>query len=103
VIELDEPLGDEERMVIGEAGHARSQHDVARALGGGCDHDLGGGDQLPPRRVMLADPHLVIAQVVEPFDQLHVAIDGEGGILADTVKGREEDAVLHSTVGHGLS
>jgi hypothetical protein len=52
---------------------------------------------------MLADPHLVIAQVVQPFDQLHVAIDGESGILSDPVKGREEDAVLHSTVGHGFS
>ena len=67
------------------------------------DEDLGRGDQLPARRVVLADPHLVVAEVVEPLDQLHVAVQGERGVLADPVEGRQEDAELHSAVGrrHG--
>ena len=103
VVELDEALGDQERMVVGQARDARAQHDVPRALGGGGDHDLGRGDQLPPRRVMLADPDLVVAQVVEPLDQLHVAVDGERRVLPDAVERSEEDAELHAAMGHGVS
>ena len=36
----------------------------------------GDGDQLPARGVVLADPGLVVAQMVEPLDQLHVARRG---------------------------
>ena len=103
VVELDEALRDEEGVVVGQARDARAQHDVARALGGGRDHDLGGGDQLPPRRVVLADPDLVVAQVVEPLDQLHVSIDGERGVFADPVERGEKDSELHPSVSHGVS
>ena len=103
VVELDEALRDQEGVMVGQARDAGAQHDVARALGGVRDHDLGRGDQLPPRRVVLADPDLVVAQVVEPLDQLHVAIDGERRILAHPVEGRQEDTELHPAVGHGFS
>src|SRR6267143_2564443 len=53
--------------------------------------------------MVLADPDLVVPEVVEPLDQLHVAADGERRVLADAVERREEYPVLHSAVGHGLS
>ena len=65
---------------------------------GGRDEDLGRGDQLPAGRMVLPDPHLVIAQVVHPLDQLHVAVHRERGVLADLVEGREEYAELHAFV-----
>src|SRR5207245_1164070 len=58
------------------------------------------GDDLPARRVVLADPHLVEAQVIEPLDELHVAGHGQGGVLAQPVERCEEDAELHPSVGH---
>ena len=103
VVELDEAVGDEQRMVIRQAGHARAEHDVTGALGGGPDHDLRRGDQLPARGMMLADPRLVVPEVIEPLDQLHVAGEGERGILAHAVEGSQEDAELHSAVRHDVS
>src|SRR3989442_314117 len=89
--------------VVGPGRHARAQHDGAGALGGWGDEDLGRSDSLPSRRVVLADPHLVVAEMVEPLDELHVARQGEGGVLADPVERGEEDAELHARVSHGVS
>jgi hypothetical protein len=100
MVELHEPLGYQERVVIRQARHPRAEHDVPGALGGGADEDLGRGDQLPAGRVMLTDPHLVVAEVVQPLDQLHIAREGQRGILTKLVKRRQEDAELHSFVGH---
>src|SRR5262249_40190575 len=61
------------------------------------------GDQLPARRVVLADPRFVIAEMVEPLDQLHVPAEGERGILPYPVKRSQEDAELHSAMGHDPS
>ena len=102
VVELYEALGHQQRMVIGQAGHARAQHDVPCALGGSRDHQFRRGNQLPAGRVVLADPGLVIAEVIEPLDQLHVAGEGQGGIFADSMEGRQEDSKLESTMGHDL-
>ena len=63
------------------------------------DEDLGRGDQLPAGRMVLADPRLVVAELVEPFDQLHVAVHRQRGVLADPVERRQEDAELHAFVG----
>jgi hypothetical protein len=52
---------------------------------------------------MLADPRLVVPEVIEPLDQLHVAGEGERGILAHAVEGGQEDAELHSAVRHDVS
>src|SRR5438128_9431390 len=52
---------------------------------------------------MLAHPDLVVAEVVEPLDQLHIATEGQGGVLADPVKRRQEDSESHSLVGHSAS
>src|SRR6266705_1379803 len=101
VVELHEALRHQKRVVIRQARHARAEHDVTRTLGGGGDEDFRRRDQLPARRVMLAHPHLVVAEVVEPLDELHVTGESQRGVLADPVKRGQEDAEFHSLVGHG--
>ena len=71
-------------------------------LGGGGDEQLRGGDDLVARRVVLADPGLVVAEAVEVLDELEVALDGQGGVLVRRVEGREEDAEAE-TVAHEAS
>src|SRR5262249_12932717 len=101
--ERDEGLGEEEGVGVGRAGPARAEHDVPRPLGGCGDEDLRRGDQLPARRVVLADPRLVIAEMVEPLDQLHVPAEGERGVLPHPVKRSQENSEFHPAMGHGPS
>ena len=63
VVELDEALRHQERVVVGQAGDARAEHDVLGALGRGADEDLRRGDDLPAGGVVLADPGLVVAEL----------------------------------------
>ena len=44
VVELHQPVGEEPRMVVRERHHAGPEHDVAGALGGGGNEQLGAGD-----------------------------------------------------------
>jgi len=60
----------------------------------------GEGDDLSARGVVLADPSLVVAPLVETADRLEVTLEGEGGILPRWVKGREEHAEAEGPV-HG--
>src|ERR1700675_856019 len=53
--------------------------------------------------MMLADPHFVIAEVVHPLDQLHVAAEGERRVLADAMERGQEDAERHAFVCHGVN
>ena len=102
VIEQRHPVGQHEGMVVGERGHARAEPDVTRARGRGGDEDFGGSDDLEAGGVMLADPRLVVAEAVEPLDQLQVAVEGRGRVLADGVERCEEDAEAHAIGGvHG--
>src|SRR5687767_2980266 len=52
---------------------------------------------------MLADPDLVVTEVVEPLDELHVPREGQRGVLADAMERGQEDAELHAFVGHGAN
>ena len=96
VIELHHAVRDHQRMVIRQAGDARAKADVARALDGGADEHFRGRDGLPAGGMMLADPGLVVAQLVDPPDQLHVARHAERRVLADPVEGCEKDAEAHA-------
>ena len=78
--------------MIGERYHPSAEADAARAFCGSGDEDLGCGDDLSARGVVLADPSLVVAQLVETADHLEVTLEGENGILPRGVKGREEHA-----------
>ena len=69
---------------------------LLRALGGRGDEHLGRGDDLVAGRVVLADPGLVEAEVVEVLDQLEVAVDREVRVLVDGVERGEEDPATHA-------
>ena len=100
VVELDETLRHQERVVVWQAGHAGAEADMPGPLRRRGDHQLGRGDDLPAGRVMLPNPGLVVAQAVEQLDHLDVAGDGQGRVVAPAVERGEEDAELHATSGH---
>ena len=66
----------------------------------GGDDEFRGGDQFPAGGVVLADPGLVVAEVVEPLEQFHVAADGERRVLAEPVERGEEDAEFQAAMRH---
>ena len=75
---------------------------MTRPLGGDGDEDLGGSDDLGPRRVVLADPGLIPAEPVEMLDQLEVAFERQRRVLPRLVERRHEDPEAEM-VGHGCS
>ena len=91
VVEQDEAVGDHERVVVWQADDAGAEADVAGAFGRRGHEHLGRGDGFPAGAVVLADPGLVVAEVVEPLEQLEVAFQSQGGILAEPVEGSQED------------
>ena len=102
VVELHEAVRHHQRMMVRQAGHARAEANVARTLDQGADEHFRRGDGLPAGRMMLADPGLVVAELIEPFDQLHVARHGERRVLADPMEGCEKDAERQALVVAGL-
>ena len=68
----------------------------------GGDEHLRAGDQLVAGRVVLADPRLVEAESVEVHQQVEVALEREGGVLAHGVERGEEDAEAQGPV-HGAT
>ena len=83
----------------GQRRDAGAEADVLGALRGGGDEDLGRGDDLVAGRVVLAEPGLVEAEVVEVLDQLEVALERQRRVLADRVERGQEDPELQSAVG----
>ena len=100
VVEQDHAVGQDERVVVGERAHARAQADVPGPLRCHGDEHLGRGDDLVARRVVLAEPRLVEAQLVEPHHQLEVAFERQGGVLPHGVERSKEDAEVQGPV-HG--
>ena len=101
VVELNHAVDGHQRVVVGQADDAGAEADVAGALRGGGDEDLGRGDQLPAGAVVLADPRFVVTELVEPLEQLEVAVQRQRGVFPDAVEGRHEDSEVHSSVaGH---
>ena len=100
VIELHDAVGGHHRMMVGQRDDAGAEPDVAGALGGEGDEDLGRGDDLITRRVVLADPGLVKAELVEMDDEIEVALEAGGRVLLVRMKGRQEDAVPKGYLAH---
>ena len=90
VVELDHPLGDVERVVVGQADDAGAEADGVADLAGGGEEHLRGGDRLPARRVVLAAPELVEPEAVEVGHQLEVALEQQRRVLAGRVVRGEE-------------
>ena len=91
VVEQHQAVGQHERVVVGQRRHAGAQADVPGALGGGGDEHLGRGDDLVAGRVVLAEPGLVEAQLVEVLDELQVALQRQRRVLAHRMEGGQED------------
>ena len=92
VVEVDHAVGYQEGVVVGQRDHARAELDALRALGRSGDKDLGRRDRLVAIAVMLTHPRLVVAELVQPLDQLDVAPDGERRVLRRVVQRPDEAA-----------
>ena len=71
------------------------------ALGGGRDHQFRRRDYFVAGRMMLADPCLVEADLVEMFDQVDIAAQCERRIFVDGMKRREEDSGAQAVGSNG--
>jgi hypothetical protein len=103
VIELDDALCRHERMVVWQRDHAGAELDALGPLGGGSDEQLRRGDDLIAARVMLADPRFVVAELVEPFDELEVPLQRQGRVFVVGMKRRQEDTGTQAIGRHGRS
>ena len=45
--------------------------------------------------MMLSDERFFVAKLVEPFDQLHVALEAERWVFADAMEWGHENSELH--------
>ena len=85
-------FADHQRVVVRQRDHAGAEPDALGALGRRGDEELRRRDDLEAGRVVLADPRLVVAEVVEPLDQLDVATDRQRRVFVQRVERCEEDA-----------
>src|SRR5580658_2676229 len=92
VVELDGAVGEDERVVIWQRHHAGAKANVLRTLGGGGDEHFRRTDDFEASGMMFANPGLMIVQLVEMLQQLHVALQRERGIFAESMKRSQENA-----------
>ncbi len=97
VVEQNHAVGQHQRVVIRQGIHAGAELDVLGAFGGHGDHHLGGGDELEPGRVMLADPRLVEAEPVHRDDQVEITFDGQRRVLPGGMERCQEVSEAHRT------
>ncbi len=95
VVEQHDAVGHHEGVVVGEADGNGAKADVPRALCRDREEDLGCRDVLPAGGVMLAHPHLVVAEAIHVDDQVEVALQGERGVLPRVMERREEGPEAH--------
>ena len=103
MVELRHAVGDHQRLVVGQRDDAGAEPDVLGARRDVGDEQLGAGDDLVAGGVVLADPRLVEAELVEPLDELAVALQTERRVLVDGMKRRHEDAETQTRTQHGIS
>src|SRR5215469_16579860 len=88
-------------MMVGQRDDPRAEPDVARALGGGGDEQLGLPIDLVPARMVFADPRLGVIELVEPLHQLEIALHAEQRILVIGMERRQKDPRAKcSKLGH---
>jgi len=93
VIKLDHPVRNRQRIVIGQGNNTRPQANALRPLRRRRDKKLGRGNNLIARRMVLADPRLVVAQPVQMLHQLEIAVDAQRGVFVDGMKWRQKRTV----------
>ena len=102
VVEQHHAVGEDQRVVVRQRTHAGAELDVAGALGRDGHEHLGAGDDLVAGGVVLADPRLVVAELVEALNQFQVALQRQRRVLPDGMERGEEDAELQGPIHRGL-
>ena len=102
-VQLGGPAGHHQRVVIGQGDHPGAQPDVTGAFRRRGDKYFRRGDGLIPRRMVLADPGLVVAKAVQGFHQLKVPLHGLQRIFVNRVEGGQENAEAEVGMCHGLA
>jgi hypothetical protein len=100
VVELHHAVGDHQRMMVRQRHDARAEPDALRPRRDVGDEELRRRDGLVPGRVMLADPRLVVAELVEPLDQRPVALERERRVLVGRVERGGEDSEAQAFSQH---
>jgi hypothetical protein len=91
VVELDHAVGNHQRVVIRQRDDAGSEPDALGSLSGGGDEKLGRPVDLESARMMLADPRLVVSELVEEFDELEIPLHAQRRILVIRVERGQKD------------
>ena len=103
VVEEYHAVGDHQRVVIGQADDPGAELDVPGPLGSGSHEHFRRGNGLPATTMVLTDPGLVEPQIVEPLEQLQIALQAEGRVLSEPVERRQENPELHPCgQGHNM-
>src|SRR5713101_9054273 len=95
MVEQGEAVRDVKGMMIRDTDDARAELDSLGAGRRDRHENFGRRDYFPSRRMMLADERFFVAELVEPFDELHVALETERRVFADAMKGGHENSELH--------
>ena len=98
VVELRDPVGENEGIVVRDAAHARAQPDLLGERDRLRNEQVRRGDVLPLRREVLADPDLGVAELVELDDLIQVRLERLGEVRARRVQRHGEKTELHRTV-----
>src|SRR5579885_2441916 len=102
MIEHHDSLRHVERMMIRDRDHPGAEADPMRFHRGRRQKHLRRRDRFPSRRMMLADPELVVAKVIEQCGKFKVAFQLERGMLAHRMM-RSEEHTKTEPVFHGGS
>ena len=105
MIELADAISQYQRMVIGQGADPRGQTDIAGALGDRGNKHFRRGNAFIGAAVVLSNPGFVIGELVQPLDQLHIALDGQRRVDDVFVEGCEKGTEFHALrfVSHNLS
>ena len=100
MVELDHAVGNNEGVVVGQRDDAGAEAYVAGAFGSSGDERRGAADVLVAAGMVFADPGLVVVQLVEVDEQIHVALEGERRVFVVRMKWREKNPGAHVAVRH---
>src|SRR5271156_2584878 len=96
MVEHHDSLCDVERMMVRNRDDAGAELDSLGAFGRGDQEHFWRRDRLPSRRMMLADPELIVVKLIEQFGEFEIALKLERRMLADRMMRREEHAKAES-------
>ena len=90
VVEQHQPVGDPQRIVVGERNDAGAESDFFRPFGGRGDEDLRRADDFAAGGVVFAEPHFVEPECVDMFDEFEVTLQRQRRVGACAMERRDE-------------